>query len=205
MSAGSIHNQKSLSQWPNWKCSSEWENLDMTCNLSNDDRKPVLVCIMAETAVTTEHDLATVISVFVTMSHSVLGVHFLWDLAGAFWLFRMYITSDMCSYKRISWPSPCRLNRNFWWYLFDHATMLPVDCQYRYLLFENILATQRWQYYVIMRPGPVSGGTEGRYKLKSTKLHCERTPAWSPLLAEDWLKRTLYSDSVTIMLWEYQG
>ena len=49
----------------------------MTCNLSNDDRKPVLVCIMAETAVTTEHDLATVISVFVTMSHSVLGVHFL--------------------------------------------------------------------------------------------------------------------------------
>lgn len=46
--------------------------------LSNDDRKPVLVYIMAEMVVTTEHDPAAVISVFVTADESpVFGVHFL--------------------------------------------------------------------------------------------------------------------------------
>ena len=52
--------------WKRVECMSECvRNLDISCNLSNDDRKPVCVYIMA---VTTEHDLAAVISVFVTTS-----------------------------------------------------------------------------------------------------------------------------------------
>lgn len=161
--------------------------------------------IMAQTAVTTEHDLAAVISVFVTMSHSVLGVHFLWDLAPSDCSGCNVTLPHMITYKRISWPSPCRLNRNFWWYLLYHATMRPVHCQHRYHYLKTFWQHRDDNITLLCGPGQWAGGRRGviiNSKVQSYIVR-ELQPDHLNWRKIDWRERHNL-DSVTIMLWEYQ-